>query len=178
MNKTLIAVIAGICLVLGGWAGFSLAPSAEQQTFQAAGDTASSAKIAQVVGDFSTTTPTTVGGACKLYNSDARDRIINAVTFDLNGVTTLYGATGGIATWNWKLATSTAADVYTAAGNNVLNTTVATSSPFVYVASTTPGVTGTPQFRIWASGTCLNLFLNGTSTAVTGNIRVDYSQGF
>lgn len=177
MNKTLALVGAIVLFLIGGFVGYSLhAP--EVQTFQAVGDTASSAKIAQVTLDLSTTTPSTVGGACKLYNSDSRDRIINAITFDLNGVTTLYGASGGIATWNWLMATSTATDIYTAAGNRVLNTTVATSSPYVYVASTTPGTTGTPQFRIWGAGTCLNLFLNGTSTAVTGNIRVDYTQGF
>lgn len=176
MNKTLFVLVAIVFLALGGFAGYSLAPSADN--FQAAGDTASNAKIAQVVLDLSTTTPTTVGGACKLYNSDARDRIINAITYDLAGVTTLYGASGGIATWNWQMGTSTGIYVVPAAGSRVLNTTVATSSSYLYVASTTPGVTGTAINRIWASGTCLNLFLNGTSTAVTGNVRVDYSQGF
>lgn len=178
MNKTFLAFIAVVCLALGGFAGYSLAPT-QTQTFQAAGDTASSAKIAQVVLDLSTTTPTTVGGACKLYNADARDRIINAITFDLAGLGTMTGATGaGVATLNWIAGTSTAANIYTVTGNNVLNTTVATSSPYLYVASTTPGLTGTAVNRLWLSGTCLNLFTNATSSTATGNIRVDYSQGF
>jgi len=188
MNKTLIA-IAIVCLALGGFLGYVLAP--DSQTFQAAGDTASSAKIAQVVLDLSTTTPTTVSGSCKLYNGDARDRIINNISFFLTGLGAFNGGTdgvGGVATTTFNMSTST--NVYTVSGvpSRVLTTSIATTTGngavsyagvlSLYVSSTTPGNTATFPIRIWTAGTCLNLFTNSTSSAATGEIRVDYSQGF
>ena len=173
MNKTLAIIGAIVLLAVGGFIGYSVHAPAVQQ---AAGDTSSTAKIAQVVLDLSTTTPTTVGGACKLYNSDARDRVIDSVSYYLSGLAAMNGTTAnGIAVWTWSVATGTSA--YANVGNSVLNTTVATSSPYLYVASTTPGLTTTVANRLWKTGTCLNVITNGTSTAATGIIRVDYSQG-
>lgn len=173
MNKTFIA-IAVVCLALGGYFGYVLAPNADTQTFQAVGDTNTTLKQAQVVIDLSTTTPTTVGGACKLYNGDARDRIITGVTYELSALNSFSLNGTGLVNLTFLLGTSTG--ISTVVGNTVLNTSVATTTPDLYVASTTPGNTGSAFIRRWASGTCLNLFANGTSTAATGIFSVQYLQ--
>lgn len=140
----------------------------------AAGTTNSTQKIASVSADFSTTTPTTIGGACKLYNTDSFDRIISSIEWYISGVGTFGFNATGVATLQLNAATSTG--IYNASGNKVLSAAVvATSSPVVYTATTSPGTTSlVPADRVWASGTCLNVTQNATSSTAVGTIKVDY----
>ena len=144
----------------------------------AAGDTNSTQRIAQTVLDLSTTTPTTVSGACTLMNGDSRDRIIISIDYYLTSLTSFTSNGSGVASTTWVMSTSTG--IYLApAGSYVLNTTLATStangavSNQLYVGTTTPGATATFPYRVWTAGSCLNLVQNSTSTAA-GTIRVGY----
>lgn len=182
MKKILISVI--VSLVVGLLVGYFLAPRTANTPFRAVGDTNSTQRIASCVLDMSTTTPTTAtttGVGC-LYNGDSKDRIVTNVEFYLSGLGSMIGATGGVASTTWQLGTST--NVYTvpAAGSQLLNTTIATSSANgavggrLYVSSTTPGNTAVFVNRVWDTGTNLNLFTNATTGAnsIVGTIKVDY----
>jgi hypothetical protein len=172
-------IILGVIVALSIVGAYFFPKSVSKTVIQAGavGDTNSTRRIAQTVLDLSTTTATTVNGACTLYNGDSRDRIITSVDYYLASLTS-FGNNGGVASTTWKLATST--DIYNApAGSYVLNTTIATSTANgaignqLYIASSTPGSTATFPYRVWTAGSCLNLLQNSTSTA-TGVITVGY----
>lgn len=152
------AIVAIVSLLIGGFVGYELHGTSSQSIATAPGDTYSTSKIAQIVLDLSTTT------AGSQYNGDSRDRIISSVDYYAAGLTTAKSNATGLSSLSWTLSTST--DVYLAASTNyLLNTTIATTSPQLYVASSTPGGTGSVFVRVWQAGTYLNLFQNGTSTA-------------
>jgi len=176
MNKHLTGLIVGVViLVVGLYIGanyFGLT-NVTQNISSTAGTTNSTAKIASVSLDFSTTTPTTVSDAGKLYNSDATDRIVTEIDYYLSGLGTFSRNATGVANLTFTMATSTG--IYLAPTPNlILSTTQATSSAIDYVASTTPGKTVAPQIRVWASGTYLNLFTNATSSTAGGTLVVKY----
>lgn len=137
----------------------------------AVGDTNSTQRIAQIVMDMTTTTPASI------LNGDATDRIITSIDYYLASLTSVTSNGSGLANFTFLLSTST--NVYTAASANyLLNTTVATTTAQLFVASTTPGNTALATLagvntRVWKAGTYLNVFANGTSTA-TGTIKISY----
>lgn len=175
MKKTL-AIIAGVVL-LGAVVGAYFFPHSQYVlSVGTAGDTNSNRRIAEISMDMTTTTP------ASQTNNSSQDRIITSVEFYVSGLGSMTGSAGtGVASTTWQMSTST--DVYTAASTNyVLNTTLATSTAngavggYLFVASTTPGATGTFANRIWKAGTNLNLFSNATSSANTmaGVMVVNY----
>lgn len=185
MNKKIyIALAVVLAVVVGGFVGY-LIHEPKVQNVTAVGDFNGTPRIAQVVMDLTTTTPTTTGGACKLLNSDSTDRIITNIDFFLATLGSWNGSTGlGIASTTFKVATSSG--IYDApAGSFVFNSSIATSTGngatadgHLYISSTSPGAigigTGNQQFRIWTAGSCLNTLQNGTSTNATGVERVSY----
>lgn len=144
--------------------------------FGTTGDVNTTPREVQVSLDLSTTTPT-AGLAC---NNDGRSRIITSAELYFTALKTIYGATnpGGIAAWNFTMSTSTG--VYTPdSGNYVLNTNVSTTTaPILFISSTSPGTIGISTAndfaRVWATGTCLNLLENATSTTATGFLTIHY----
>ena len=103
-----------------------------------------------------------------LYNGDANTRVIDNVSYWLDGLTTVDTAVDSL-----QITAGTSTAAYTVDGLKVLENTVATSSSQLYVASTTPGVmSASPVVRLWPSATYLNFVLNATTSA-TSNIVVD-----
>jgi len=161
-----VAVIAG---VLGGFIGGKLSSTTnvvhvDGTTGSPVGSTFNTARIAMINASFASATSTGV------YNGDTSDRIITDATWDCTGVGTSQTAyTGaGLVTWTISMATSSTASgssFVNANTNYVVTTVQATSSPEVYVASTTPGLTGSAFVRRWAAGSYLNIFTNATNTA-------------
>ncbi len=122
--------------------------------------------------------PTTASASTTaLYNSDQSDRIITDVKYYCSGVGTsrtfLTGA--GLDVFTFQAATTSVTTGLGGNTNYVLATTVATSSTSLYVATTTPGLTGTVTNRIWPAGTYLTYIANATNTAVC-SIATDYVQ--
>lgn len=103
-----------------------------------------------------------------LYNGDSVDRIIQDVTYSCSGIGTSRTAYTGaaLAALVFTAATtSTANPASIVTTNAVLNTTVATSSAELYIASTTPGLTTSAFVRRWAAGSYLTFAANATNTA-------------
>lgn len=174
-SKFLLSSSLILALVVGILGGHSFWPQVNSNVGGAiAGTTNSTQRIISCVLDLSTTTPTTAtttSTGC-LYNNDSSDRIITSVDYFTYGMTTTKYNGTGLAVLNFWSSTST--DQYsTTSVNVILNTTVATTVPNVYVGSTTPGQTGSAFVRVWAPSTYLNIAQNGTSTA-TGVVKVSY----
>lgn len=162
VQAIVVAVIAG---ALSGLIAAKLTSKTEViQAGSATGSTFNSAKVAMINASFASATSSGV------YNSDASDRIITDATWSCTGVGTSQTAyTGaGLATWTISMATSSTASgssFLNANTNYVVTTVQATSAAEVYIASTTPGLTGSVFVRRWAAGTYLNIFTNATNTA-------------
>lgn len=172
MKTNILTLIVGVLALVGIF--FPKSTVVVQEVLgSTVGTTSSTEKIYTVSVDLSTTTPTTIGGACKLYNSDSFDRIITQVKYYFSGVGTFGFNATGVSSLQLNMGTSTG--VYLASGNKVLSAAVvATSSPVVYTATTSPGTTSlVPADRVWASGTCLNLTTNATSSTAVGTIGVE-----
>lgn len=163
-----------VALVIGGSYFYPKQKEASVVQVGAVGDFNSTSRIAQLVVDMTTTTPTTINGAC-LTNGDSRDRIVTSVDFYLASLGSFTSNGTGLVNLIFTLATSSG--VYIApSGSQLLNTSVTTTTPQLFVSSSTPGVSSlsTGSFsRVWAAGSCLNLFQNGTTTA-TGVLRIGY----
>lgn len=140
----------------------------------AVGDTAQTPKMIQTSMSLASTTPVS------MLNADSQDRIVTSVDYWLQGLTSTQIPAGtGVAQLQVTMSTST--DIYTpASANYLLNTVVSTSTPQLWVASTTPGnasATTGGFVRVWKAGTYLNFFQNSTSTA-TGQLRIGYISNF
>jgi len=124
--------------------------------------------MSEQIIDYSTTT------LSYMLNGDADDRLIEAIDYyfyDHND--TIVSGT----TWTMQSATST--NRYNLNGNTnyVLSTVIATTSPYLYVASTTPGLTSTTQNRIWKSKTYLNFLASDVgTTTMQGFIVVKFKK--
>lgn len=181
-----IAAACIVSIILAGIVGYALHPATEivyQPIVGAVGDTNSTRKIASCVLDLSTTTPTTAtttSAGC-LYNSDSKDRIITSVEYYISNLGAMTGSAGtGVASTTWQLSTST--NVYTGSAAYLLYTTIATSTAngavngTLFVSTSTPGATATFNYRVWNTGTYLDLLANATSSAgaPVGTIVVNY----
>ncbi len=169
-NPTNILLVIAIVLSVGLYFKQYTVVNNPTQTVMAVGDTAQTPKMIQTSMTLSTTTPVST------LNTDSQDRIITTVDYWLQGLTSTQIPSGvGVASLVFTMSTST--DIYTASSANyLLNTTVATSTPQLWVASSTPGnanATTGGFVRVWKTGTYLNLFQNSTSTA-TGQLRIGY----
>lgn len=121
----------------------------------------SSARLASVVMEPATASATTTA----VYNNGP-DRFIESSFVACTGVgtskTPLTGA--GLAQLQITLATSTSLLKSTAGYNSASILTVATSSPYLYQASTTASSIGTVGL-IWPASTYMNFGFNATNTA-------------
>lgn len=101
-----------------------------------------------------------------LYNGDSVDRgIIQSVAFCTGvGTSKTYLTGTGLASWTLQMSTSTASVDAKANTNYASNLTLATSSAWVEVASTTYAVLGATGL-VWPTGTYLNITFNATNTA-------------
>lgn len=172
-QKVIYGIVGLILLGGAGWIGTRLGGVTNKYYPSttvlggAVGDTNQSPRMWQQAVSFASTTPISV-------TNPGNDRLISSIEYYVTGVGNINFNATGVAVWQWQISTST--DIYTPASTNyVLNSTVSTSTPFLFIASTTPGNTGSAQTRIWASGTNLNLLTNGTSTA-TGLVIIHYRQ--
>lgn len=176
MNTTQ-KIIAGFVVVgliaVGGY--FFPHSSKVTQVLQAGavGDVNGSPRIVQVSLDLSTTTPTspTVLATSTMFNSDGRDRIVTSIELFVTNIGSSTSNGSGVSSWIVKIGTST--DIYTVgvATSLLYNSSFSTSTPILFVASTSPGVVGTSGSdfaRIWKAGTYLNTFLNATSSGANG----------
>jgi hypothetical protein len=176
MKKKIILFICGLVVLIAIIGAYSY-PKFPANVFKSGsvGDINSSPRMVQVSLDLSTTTPTTPTSLATstMYNGDGRDRIITSVEFFVTNIGSSSSNGTGNVVWNWKLSTSSGMYV-ASSGNYLLNTTVATATPILATgASSTPGIVGSASTndyaRVWAAGSYLNLYINGTSTgAVTG----------
>lgn len=142
------------------------------QASNAAGTTFSTAKVAEI-----TWTPSTAAASTtSVYNSDAKDRVVDSSFVDCSGTGTshVFPDTGGALTsWIVSAATTSVANEGTQGNVNYVldagTNAISTSTPFVYSASSTPGrsgVTGGNFVRIWPTGTYMTFLANATNTAV------------
>lgn len=172
-NKTFIAgYVVLLLLVLGSY--FYPAqhannyPTPNAGTISTANGTVfNSAKIAETGFPLTTGNATTTSTA--LYNGDANDRIISSTFAFCSGLGTSQTAFTGTGLKSLSMLAATSSD-----GGGLLSNTnyvyqgdIATSSPYFFEASTTPGkVNSTNQgLRTWAAGTYLMFQVNATNTA-------------
>ena len=102
-----------------------------------------------------------------IANTDANDRVVESISYFYQAITTV--STSSITTTTGYVvsaATSTTANTLGGNTNYLLNTSVATTTPTVFVASTSPGTTvGTVLNRTWLAGSNLNIVANGTTSS-------------
>lgn len=183
MNKFTFSAIAA-AVILAGIVGGYYYPHAQNvvNNFGATGDTQATPKMAQVQCDPATTTYVSGDNKyqyCSLTNNASSDRTIESVeTFwtAANGTV----STSTTSRFTTVIATTTAASSgYGSNANYLWLQTVATSTPSVYNASTTPGVStsdSTKDFvRIWPSSSVL-VFEGTATTSGSLWIKVTYLQ--
>lgn len=192
-TKAILALVAAV--VIGGfiWGGYSY-PTAIQQTVvgSPAGSSFSTSKVAEVTVPVSTSTWYTS------YNSDASDRTITGAELFLAGngaagTSTVFSITCGTSTnpYNVQGVNIFAISLPAANGASIFGTT--TGSGYTYVATSSPGITGTStdqipgpvqnqsynQYaRIWKAGTYLNCVnvstVGGTDNDVLNSANTGY----
>ncbi len=148
-------LIVAVLLIAGGY----MYPKYALNSVGAVGDTQSTGKISQIVVNLSTTT------YASLYNGDERDRIVDNIYYNFTGLGTMNGVNTLSLDAAW-LHAGTSTNAVSISGNDLLFTTFATTSPDIYVATSSPGSTATLSTswkRVWKAGTYLN-FLSGTTT--------------
>lgn len=184
MNKYTLSLL-GAAVILGAVVGGYYYPKSTETTFIQAGavsDTQATPKMQQIQCDPATTTYISGDNKyqyCSLTNNSATDRTIQSVDYfwtAANGTV----STSTTSRFGTFVATTTAASSgYGSNTNWLLNQTVATSTPAVYNASSTPGIVtsdSTKDFvRIWSAGSVL--VYEGTATT-SGSLwlKVTYLQ--
>lgn len=176
MNKKIISAIVALVVLVAIVGGYYY-PNLPFISGATAGTTNSTSKIASCVLDMSTTTMSTASTTLTgcLYNGDGADRIVTSVDYFMYGMTTATYNGTGVATLVWAMSTSTG-QYATTSVNALLSTNIATTTPNLYIGSTSPGISGTAGkdfTRVWATGTYMNLTQQATSTA-TGSIVIRY----
>lgn len=180
MNKSL-ALLIGLVVVAAGVVGYFTLGKDDAAVTQVGtsvtGNTFNTAKTAMIVW-----APTTAAGtSTSILNSDANDRIVKQTQFFCSGLTNAFAQTSaGVASLQFTMATTATANPAAITNANTLLTAavVATSSPALFVASTSPGVTGTAGkdfARVWAANSYLSVTANATSSTQGCIIGVDYS---
>lgn len=151
-----VIAVLGVYLSLAKNSGLSAG-----STNAAVGTTYGSAKVAQV----NMTPATAAATSTSILNTDSYDRIVTDTFYDCNtaGTSKVYLTGNGLASLIIRAATSTTA-AQGANTNYVMYNNMATTSPDVFMASTTIAV---GDFgRVWATGTYMNFSTNATNTAV------------
>lgn len=165
MNKITTILLLGVIALVGGlyFRNSIVNYSTNVQGVSSPGATNSSAKEYTV-----TMAPATLSAtSTSLLNTDGTDReIISSVTACTsvgNSFTSVTGA--GLANWIVQMSTSTSNGGGLQGNNNFAsNITISTSSPWVFVASSTETFP-TYVARVWPTNTYLNILFNATNTA-------------
>lgn len=123
--------------------------------------------------------PTTSNGtSTSILNTSSSDRAVTSTSVFCTGVGTSqsFGAGAGLLSTGWTLTAATTTSASSGLGTNanyILNTSVATTSGIIYVASSTEGVL--PYWsRVWPTATYLTFNFNATNTAAC-SLQVNYS---
>jgi len=170
MNKTKASIIGVIVLIVGAIVGF-LSNTEAPITGSAVGTTFNSAKVAQINFSPATGSATTTS----ILNTDDSNRWVKRSFAFCTGVGTSYTAyTGaGLAALTFKVATtSTAAPALVTNTNYASDMTIATSSTFSAVSSST--INASAVANVWASGSYLTFIANATNTAAC-TVGVEYA---
>lgn len=177
LNITNVLLVVLIVLTVGMYTKKTSTYVTNQTVAGAVGDTQSTPKMYQVQLD--TATAGNYISADNRYqyasvvNGNSGDRIIESIEYVFTGSTAVSTST---ALQNLIVATSSSATAGFAGNTNyVLNTSIATTTPTLYIASTTPGLTGTNYNRTWTAGTYLSIQSNATTTAL-GYFKINYLQ--
>lgn len=173
MKSSIQYIVLGIVAVIAVF-GLFLPVQKVMNFLGTAGDTQSTPKMAQI--QCNTATPTYITAdnkyqLCALTNNDANDRTVNGIDYSFDTLGTI--STSTTAKFQIVAATTTSAAVGLNANANVLlNQSIATSTPFLYVSTSTPGVStsaGTSDFvRIWKAGS--TIVLESPIASTTGNM--------
>jgi hypothetical protein len=167
MNKTIIVgaiafILAGFGIGYGVFGNKVTVIETIGQAVSSAGVSNTTARIASV-----TVAPAlTAGTTTSIYNGSGVDRLVQDSFVACTGVGTsqTYLTGAGLAAWTLQMSTSSSALDAKTNTNYVANITVATSSAWSYVASSTEGVLQYVS-RIWPTATYLNITFNATNTA-------------
>lgn len=130
-------------------------------TSSTSGTVNNTAKIASIAMALST------GTSSSILNTDATDRIVESGFYSCDNLTTVLNPYNGagLAALSFEVATTSAAASSATAvtnGNAAFKSTVATSSSYGFVASSTYAV---PFPRVWAAGSYMTFWSNATTTA-------------
>lgn len=130
-------------------------------TSSTSGVTNNSAKIASITMALSSATSSSI------LNTDATDRIVESGFYSCDNLTTVLApyTGGGFAALSFEAATTSAAASSATAvtnANAAFKSTVATSSSFGFVASSTYAAAFP---RVWATGSYMTFWSNATTTA-------------
>lgn len=171
MNKIIFGLIVLVGVIaIGGY----YYPEYVVKAGNPSGATFNTAKTAMIVWTPSTTAATTTS----LFNGDGSDRAIKQVQYECTSLAAVNNPNFISLGWAFTAATTSVSQTGGLMGNTnyILNTSVATTVPNLFVSSTTPGAIGTAINRIWPNGTYLTFAANASSTA-TCIIGVDYIPG-
>lgn len=146
-------------------------------TAGAIGDTQSTSKIAQIVGNAATGAYSSADNNylfASIANNDANDRTIVSIDTYYSGLNVKTSTTSPTAsTFLVRAATSTDATTLNSNTNLFYQSLVATSSSIYFEASSTPGMATANINRIWPAGTNIN-FLSRATTSATVIFRISY----
>lgn len=173
-TKHIIAAVLAVVIGLAIYGAYQY-PHAVQQAGvgSPAGSTFNSAKVAEI-----TSVPISITAtSSSVYNGDSSDRVVDSGFVSCaTSSGSVYASTAqavGVATWNWKAATTAVASLGLQGNvNYAFNLDVATSTTDSgYSATTTPGSTFQAFNRTWKAGTYMTFLTNATSTNQTINCQ-------
>lgn len=170
MKTKILIAIAFIAAALAISGAYYYPVSTPNFSVGAVGDTQSTPKISQVVGNCSSASYVSGTGVTGQYlvatlpNGDANDRTIIGIDAFYSGLGQTSTTTGG-SLINVAGATSSNATSLGGNTNYAYLGTVATSTGIAYEASSTPGLSTNAFVRVWKAGSNLNLVANATTSA-------------
>ncbi len=169
--KNIIKVV--VAVLLGFAVGWSVHVPSHELAVGAVGDVNQTPRMWQQQVDMSTTTEASIA------NPVGSDVLITSIDYYYTGLGTMNSNAGGVASFQILFGTSTDSYIPGPASSYLLNTTVATSTPLSYQASSTPGVTSQSSnagtfARTWSGSSRLNLYATATSSGATGYIVIRY----
>lgn len=163
MTKYILALIGAVILAVAIYGAYQYPQQMQLVGAIIPGTTANTSKVAEI--SWSLLSPTAT--STSILNTDAQDRIvINSEVF-CSGVGTsgaANGGSGGLSSLIITVATSSTAAPASNQNLNTWNNTIPTSTPEVYVSTSTNPVNGADGRR-WAANSYMTWTANATNTA-------------
>jgi len=175
MINNIITAVAG--LIVGIVIGLLVNGNRQDITVRAVGDKNLSPKFYQVQVDTATAS-TYISGDNRyqwhaVTNNYGTDRIVTSIEYIFTALTTTSTSTNAL---NVVIATTSSASAGIGTNTNyLLNTSIATSTPTLYISSSTPGQTATNLNRLWKNGETIAIEANAT-TSSPGYFVIHYRQ--